>query len=52
MVNEELENRFKDSVKLNGEIMDEVSKYFVGDREIIKKMAGSEFRSFNIENMK
>ena len=32
---EEFENRFKDSVKLTGEIMDEVSKYFVGDREII-----------------
>ncbi|MHB1506558.1 MAG: AAA family ATPase [Cuniculiplasma sp.] len=48
MVNEELENRFKDSVKLNGEIMDEVSKYFVGDREIIKKILASIYASGHI----
>jgi MoxR-like ATPase len=48
MVNEELENRFKDSVKLTGEIMDEVSKYFVGDREIIKKILASIYASGHI----
>ncbi len=48
MVNEELENRFKDSVKLTGEIMDEVSKYFVGDREIIKKILSSIYASGHV----
>ncbi len=48
MVNEELENRFKDSVKLTGEIMDEVSKYFVGDREIIKKILASIYASGHV----
>ena len=42
------ENRFKDSVKLTGEIMDEVSKYFVGDREIIKKILASIYASGHI----
>ena len=41
MNNETLEIKFKESQKITGEIMDEISKYFVGDREILKKILAS-----------
>ena len=41
MNDETLEIRFKESQKITGEIMDEVSKYFVGDREILRKILAS-----------
>ena len=41
MNNEALEIKFKESQKITGEIMDEISKYFVGDREILKKILAS-----------
>lgn len=41
MNDETIEIRFRESQKITGAIMDEVSKYFVGDREILKKILAS-----------